>query len=267
MLLALSVNELHAGWLIIELNEDKFGNSSMQSTFIQDQKIRIETFNSTIIIDLDSSLLSFILPDRKVYWQGKPEVLRDGIFSALENQLAVMMAQMPDKEREAAQKELELLRNPADADSLENQFYEMISINETDETDSIAGYIAQKYMVVIDSTAFEQVWFTRQVKPYAHIDLKQMHHLIKIITKPGIVNTYRASDAYLELINDGLVLRSVIPTSMGDSVSEVYSIREADIPTDFFLPPQGYRPIGLTEFVQISLTGFEDPQQKGIPEW
>lgn len=266
MLLPLCVNTTYAGWLIIELNEDRFGNSSMQSTFIQDQKLRIETFNSTIIIDLDSAKLSFILPDRKVYWQGKPEVLREGIFSALENQLAVMMAQMPANERDAAQKELELLREPLHADSLENRFYEMISISETDETDSIAGYIAQRYGVVIDSAAFEQVWLTRQVKPYAHIDLKKLHSLIKIITKPGIVNTYRASDAYLELINEGLVLRSVIPTPMGESVSEVYSVREADIPADFFLPPPDYRPIGLTEFVQISLSSFDDPQS-GMPEW
>lgn len=255
-------DKLMAGWLIVEINQDLYGSYTMQSTFIEGNMIRIETAESIVILDIDSSELCLIFPSKMLYWKGKPEVLRNGIIETLEVQIQVMMQQLPASERQAFQNEFDTAMLSFGSDSLTHDFYKLIEIKKMDEEESIAGLRSTRYDIVIDSIHFEQVWLTNEVEPYATTELESMLELTQIITKPSIVTSYRNSPEYIRLIKNGLVMRSVIPGPFGESVSEVGTVREADIPDALFLPPEDYRPAGLTELIQIMLSGFEGAGQE-----
>ncbi len=253
---------LGAGWLITEINQDQFGSYTMQSTFIHYNKVRIETPESIVIVDIDQGEICLIFPVKMLYWKGIPTDLRDGIYESLERQVQVLLQQLPPRERKAMEEEFQEMMDLFGNDTLQSNFYRLIALVETDETDEIAGLNVRRHDVLLDSASFEQVWLTTDVKPYSNTDLEAMLELMQVITKPTIVTAYRNSAEYISLIKGGLVMRSVVPSPFGQSVSEVSSVREANIPDDFFHPPADYRQAGLTEVIQIMLTGFEGAGQQ-----
>lgn len=262
LLLLSPFDKLMAGWLIVEVNQDQYGSYTMQSTFIEGNMVRIETAESIVILDIESRELCLVFPNKMLFWKGKPEVLRSGIIETLEVQIQVMMQQLPANERQAFQNEFDTAMLSFGTDSLTNDFFKLIEIKQMEEEDTIAGLGSTRYDIVIDSIHFEQVWLTNEVEPYAATELESMLELTQIITKPSIVTAYRNSPEYIRLIKNGLVMRSVIPGPFGESVSEVATVREADIPDALFLPPEDYRPAGLTELIQIMLSGFEGAGQE-----
>jgi hypothetical protein len=261
LLLFSQFDKLMAGWLIVEINQDQYGSYTMQSTFIEGNMIRIETAESIVILDVDSSELCLVFPNKMLYWKGKPEELRKGIIETLEVQIQVMMQQLPASERQAFQNEFDTAMLSFGTESPTNDFYQLIEIKRMEEEDTIAGLQSTRYDIVIDSIHFEQVWLTNEVQPYGATELEAMLELTQIITKPTIVTAYRNSPDYIRLIKNGLVMRSVIPGPFGESISEVGTVREAKIPEILFQPPEDYRPAGLTEIIQIMLSDFEGAGQ------
>jgi hypothetical protein len=96
------------------------------------------------------------------------------------------------------------------------------------------------------------------VNPFAEIPLKQLHAMMRIFSKPSLLSTLRESAIWLELLQDGLVMRSEIPESPGKSRMQVEIVREVPIPASFFLPPEDYRKTGVHEIIQIMM-GDENP--------
>jgi hypothetical protein len=252
------------GWVIVELNSNPYGLMSMQSTFIQGNKIRIDNNETIIILDLEAGDISLIYPTRMVYWKGKPSEFREGMIRTVEFQITSAIEQLPSHEREIQRKELERMISLMSSDSLQSGLIAGISIREAGIEDTIAGTRARCHEVYIDTVLYEKVWVTRDINPFGTIDLAYMQAMTRELTKPSIVSAYRESSDFLKLIEGGFVMRSVLPTPIGESVTQVESFRNINIRSDLFLPPGDYRPAGLIEIIQMGTTPSDGLKLPGV---
>lgn len=257
LLLSLPVN-LWADWYIVEKREDDFGNFSVQSVFISDQKIRIEQATTSFVFDVETQQMWLLFPKQMVYWEGAHDSLSDGLFNAIENQMRSMMAKMTEEEQQAFEDELLILK-----DGMKNAVADSVlptntAILKTDSTRRILDYDADLFEFIIDSVVVERIWITHDVSPFAQIPLQQLHAMMRIFSKPSLLSTLRESTRWLELLQDGLVMRSEIPESPGKSRMQVEIVREVPIPASFFLPPEDYRKTGVHEIIQIMM-GDDSP--------
>lgn len=242
-----------AGWLIVEKREDKFGNLSMQSVFIQNQKLRIENQTSSFIFDLEKESVTIIFPKKGVYWSGNPDSLKFSLFSTLETQITIMIQQLPELERDEAESEFTHILNILKTGVTDTSLPDNAKLIATDSSIKINDFTAQKYLFVIDSITVEEFWITREVVPYKELDLVKLNEMMRVFSRPSILSVYRESKDWLDIISKGLVLRSVIPTKIGRSEMEVVTVRNAEVPLDFFEPPPTYRGIGIDEVISIMM--------------
>ncbi|MDO8899440.1 MAG: hypothetical protein Q7V19_17435 [Bacteroidales bacterium] len=250
--LAVATN-LNAGWFIVEKREDKFGNLTMQSVFIQDQKLRVENQTSSFIFDLENEYVTVIFPKRSVFWSGKPDTLKTALFNTIETQIVVMIQQMPERDRIEAEADFKKVLNEMKAGITDTSLPVNANISATDSSMKILDYQAEKYLFILDSITLEEFWITREVVPYKELNLVKLNEMMRVFSRPSMLSVYRESKEWLEIISEGLVLRSVIPTTLGQSEMEVVTVRKAEIPVDFFDPPPTYRGIGIDEVISIMM--------------
>jgi hypothetical protein len=245
--------KLQAGWLIVEKREDKFGNLTMQSVFIQNQKLRVENQTSSFIFDLENEYVTIIFPKMSVFWSGKPDTLKNALFNTIETQIVVMIQQMPERDRIEAEADFMKVLNEMKAGVTDTSLPMNAKLSATDSSMKILDYQAEKYLFVLDSITLEEFWITREVVPYKELNLVKLNEMMRVFSRPSMLSVYRESKEWLEIISKGLVLRSVIPTTLGKSEMEVVTVRKAEIPVDFFDPPPTYRGIGIDEVISIMM--------------
>lgn len=262
--------EARAGWFIVEQKTDQFGNYGMQSTIISGNKVRFEHQTSTFIFDLDSNLTTVILPGQKVYWRGHHDTLGAAFFAHLEIQIELMIAQLPNNEREKATAELQTLVSLLHTAHPDSLLPEHFRIQPSDSLRLISGYPSRKYLFKVDSTIIEEIWVTSAVKPWSTIDLRKLNHMLRLFSKPSLYSAYRLSEEWLSMLSNGLLMRSVAPSTLGNSVMEVSLIRELSVRDEVFLPPAEYRQAGIEEMINIIMSGnnaiIPEPEEPGLPK-
>lgn len=254
-----------AGWFIVEKSEDRYGNFSFQSTFIQDGKMRIENNQSIILLDVNSGQMTLIFSDKSTYWTGCYDTLRSSIINHFETQLKVSIVQLPLYERETAEAEFDSIVSVMKSDTLIRRLPASIRITPYDSVLTISGYKANGFQVMIDTNVNERIWLTEQVAPYQSIDLHKVAAMTQIFTKPSIVTFYRQTEEWFDLVKNGVILKSVIPTPLGENTSITESIREVPIPAELFQSPVGYRQITVEELISYTMEDGIKKEDKEQP--
>ena len=251
------------GWYIVEKSEDRFGNSSYQSTFFQNGLLRIENAQSIFILDLKLEKITLVFPQKLCYWKGNHDSLKAAFISSAEVQLRTTIAKLPVQEREIAEMEFEKIMLSMKSDTNMHQLPNHISIYKNGKDLSLSGYHSIGYDVRIDTVVYENVWFTELVKPYSAEDIRQIAKMTKIFTKPSFVSYYRTSEEWFSMMQNGFIMKSVVQTDIGESITLVESMKEITIPSALFEPPADYRLIGIDELIQITM-GDEKPEIKPV---
>lgn len=242
-----------AGWLIVEKKEDRFGNFQMQSLFIEGQKVRVENQTSTFIFDLLSEEVTIIFPRQLVYWSGSSDTLKQQFISTIEQQTLIMIEQLPEQEREKARKEFDNLLIEMKSSEVDTTLLKRFSIESTDSVATILNLSSHKNLLKLDTMELEQIWITHQIRPYSGISLHKLNTMMRLFSRPTALSAARESDAWVNAINEGLVMRSVLKTPYGPNVMEVIQVRETPVREEFFLPPPTYRQVGTSEVINIMM--------------
>ncbi len=249
-LLLLSYFISYAGWVINEKSTDAFGNNSVQTTFIEGNLIRHETVSSIAIIDLEKKEVTIIFSQYRVFWKGTTAELKRSTVEAYDKQIEEMMIGLPT----SVVKELDSIYLGIRAQMLDTtlRFKDAdIDVIETDISDLILDYNCNKYDIIVDSTLTESIWHTTEIKPYNEVNIQNMLAFLKQMNSISGGNVSQTSK-YLELMNNGLLLKSVEYRS--DTVFqtvEVTNVREIHIPAEFFKPPPGYRQATFSDILNL----------------
>jgi hypothetical protein len=247
------LNAQQSGWFVVEQQEDRFGNYSSQSVFIQDQRLRIENEASVFIIELDSVQLTLIFPVQQIYWKGSPLQLREALLARLKQQIEEIIARLPEHSRTEADSsfsnELRLLEaGYSDSTSTAN-----FTIEKTNDFDTIVGYAAQKHNIYLDSILLETIWTSTEINPYSGINRELLSEMTGIFSPPSRVAAHRETKLYQQFTKEILVMRSLIPTPLGESTTEIKQIKAIPVPDVFFRPPPGYKNARIEEIIAITM--------------
>ncbi|MDY0077886.1 MAG: hypothetical protein RBR87_11500 [Bacteroidales bacterium] len=252
-----------AGWLIIEQQDDGLGNFGSQAVFIQGQLLRIENEKSVFIVNLESEQITLIFPGHQLFWTGHPDSLRKAISDRLEQQIDVLLAQMPPGMREENDSnysaQLARFRSGEFVPDTSFQF-EVIRLPETD---SVLHYPTSMVEFYADSILLERIWTTQAVNPYAEIDKQKLARLFSLFNPPSRVSAHRSYKAYQSITSSGFVLKSLISTPYGSSITEVTTLVNREIPLCLFEPTEDYRPAMLERILEITMG--EDRKESGNP--
>ena len=251
------------GWFIIEQQDDGLGNFGSQAVFIQGQLLRIENEKSVFIVNLESEQITLIFPGHQLFWTGHPDSLRKAISDRLEQQIEVLLAQMPPGMREENDSnfsaQLARFRSGEFVPDSSIQF----EIKKLPETDSVLNYPTSTVEFYADSVLLERIWTTQAVNPYAEIDKQKLARLFSLFNPPSRVSAHRSYKEYQTITSSQFVLKSLIPTPYGSSVTEVKTLVNRDIPLSLFEPTEDYRPALLERILEITMG--EDKKESENP--
>ncbi len=261
-----------AGWYIVEKSEDKFGNVSYQSTFIQDGMMRIENAQTIFILNQNTNKITLIFPQKMTYWIGDHDSLQTAVLDNIRIQMIQEIAQLRSDERQAAEDEYNKMILAAQNDSAIHHLPDQIKIRKSDSTLKVCGLLSICYHVFIDTVINENVWISKQVSPYNTLDIRKITKMTKVFSKPSFVTFYRTSEEWFDLIQNGVIVKSALPTEFGESVTYVESIKETNVPVAFFEPPSNYRKINVDELIQITMgeekvEPIENPSSPTQPDY
>ncbi len=253
ILLSASFQQAKAGWYITEQSRDRFGNQSFSTTFIQDSIIRFDRPTSISIINLHSRTITLIFAQHRAYWKGTVAGLAAATAQMALEQLTKLLAYAPEQKKAAIQKAINSFKkNQLQPDSL--RIFSVVKVVNTGITDTLLGYPAKKYKIIIDSTLKQVVWVTSRVKPYHDTDMDKLMAFSKAMSPFAIENSLGHSAAYMQLLHRGYILKSVNYTSDGNKmVTTVTQIKKTKIPESIFQIPPGYIQSSLENMMMLDL--------------
>jgi hypothetical protein len=229
-----------AGWVISEKSHDKFGNQSFSTTFFQDSVIRFDKPTSVSIIRFNHQTITLIFAQHRAYWHGTVDELRKTTSRMAEEQMSKLLAYAPETQRQAIKNALTAFKsNLAKPDSL--RYYPEVSVIKTHRKDTLLGYPAEEYKIVIDSVVKQEIWVTQKVRPYRDSDVQRIMAFNRALNPFAIENSLSHSPVYLHLLETGFILKSINFTTDGNRlVTEVTRLRKMPIPEAIFQVPVGY---------------------------
>lgn len=245
-------NQAIAGWVISEVNFDKFGNKQFQTTFIQNNMIRFETQSSIALINLNTNNISLVFSMHKLYWEGSIEEFKKSTISIFEQKLQNIVLTADAEHKEMARELIENLKqkeNEVNTDTLRNV---NLKINKTEITEIVANFPSTKYEIFVFDSLVESIWITDSINPYKDIDIENMISFTNELKPKNTNINIEGTSEYLNLIKKGLVVKSEEKNPLGGYLTTmIEEVVEVEINIDIFSPPANYRKAQLTEILLI----------------
>jgi len=268
-------NFLFAGWVIVEESSDSFGNHNFQTTFIQQNKVRVDGITTVNVLDLKKKELTLIFPSHRSYWKGTPGVLNYQTNQLIKKQFQTLLLRAPSSQKEQLRKLIRDLDSTGIHDTSKLSI-PLIQIIRTEKKEIINGFHTIKYRVLIDNVLKETLWVSFDQSPYNEIDVEQMLSFTRSINPNSLVSLLSHSADYVKLLKNGMLIKSIDYHKHGiKEISQVKEIKKMEIGNDLFLPPAGYRRATIEEIMQMDMNmklpggkiNFDNPDDKnGIPQ-
>ncbi len=275
LLIVFSTSRVFAGWVIMEKTTDSFGNKSVKTTFIQNNKIRFEGATSIAILNLQNKRLTMIFPQYRTYWEGAAEAFRNNTLKAYDAQMKIMITNAPKQDKEIYQKLYKEIKKQLKDTIVADSLLPVVHIDKTGKHDSIIGYPVDEYRVIVNDSTKEYIWVTHKVSPYNEVDFQKMVDFSNSLNPFDRKSRITQSKAYADLIVNGMVLKSVESHKAYKVVTQVTQVRKVDFNDDIFNPPVDYRKTSVMEIMQMNPVGDnlfpenknsdEDSQDEGFP--
>jgi len=247
--------KVYAGWVISEVSEDNYGNKQHQTTFIQNSLIRFETESSVAIINLKTAEITLVFGYNKLYWQGTIGEFKKSTVEVFEQKLKNIVATADPEQKEIARDLIAKIKKDyegGNTDTTTNSF--KINIIYKEKEEYIAGFKSKKYEISTSDSLLETIWITDSINPYKDIDIESMISFTNQMNPSQAKNSIEGSTEYLNLIKNGLAMKSSKKSPYGGTTTTVVTrVIETRINPDIFLPPATYRKAGLMEIMLFSM--------------
>jgi hypothetical protein len=244
----------YAGWVISEISEDNYGNKQYQTTFIQNSLIRFETESSVAIINLRTAEITLVFGYYKLYWQGTISQFKKSTVEVFEQKLKNIVATADPEQKEIARDLIVKIKKDYEeenSDTINSPF--KINIIYKNKQEVIAGFKSKKYEISTSDSLLETIWITDSINPYKDINIESMISFTNQLKPSQSKNSIEGSDEYLNLIRNGLAMKSTKKNPYGGSTTTVVSsVIETKINPDIFLPPETYRKAELMEIMLLN---------------
>jgi len=252
LILLFSISNYSFAGLILEQvsyirnNPDKKGKGKI---YISDNKIKfvIENFETEVIFDLDKSKLIRIDHKSKTYAESSLQKYINAIQNKWlieKKEIKRQLANMPEKQRTFKTNLLKQRGIDIYGDLQKNE----ITFKETKDIANINGYNMKKYELLEGGKLIEEIWLSKDLDELDYNKLGsyygEMHKLSMNLFLDSVVQE-NLDETLQNLFKNGYPLKSVDYKTRGIRIEEVLNVKQLDIPTAEFSPPEGYKKYSL----------------------
>ncbi|MBN2639014.1 MAG: hypothetical protein JXR65_08000 [Bacteroidales bacterium] len=251
----LPVFKASAGWVITEQSTNKYGNKTFQTTFIQGNYIRLDAPTLVSIFDLKNDKIILLFPQDRAYWEGSADQLQQQFRDLMVKQLQIIISHAPDTQRDSLQKIYQHLSssnfNQEDSNAV---LKPVLQVVKTSQTLNILGYNTSMFEIKTDSILLEKIWVTNKIKPYLNIPIKETLKLTNAINPFSGVTVIPVSNEYMQILQNGAVLKREFYTS-GNKVqsAQVSDIKEVKIVETIFEIPANYELMTIEQVMNLDM--------------
>jgi hypothetical protein len=230
-----------------------YSSVSNRQLHISGQKIRLQEQSHTLILDLKSLELFFILNHHEVYWQGTVDEFRQGFSTLSPGQIAEAVREVPDSERERFREFLLESSNQFSDDEDFPLHREIPEIIKTNDIERIAGYRSFKYRVVFEDEVVEDIFIAPAVKPGHLFSMGRFFEYLHKLALPYASSVYSLSDEYLKILDYGFPMKSIKYNGYVTEINEVTEISKLVHYPALYLPPADYTSTSLSEILLLQM--------------
>ncbi|MCF8236371.1 MAG: hypothetical protein K9G67_15465 [Bacteroidales bacterium] len=233
-----------AGYLIksIQTVEDTTIESLM---YIDGNKVRINDQGMDIIMDFDRDEMYMIMKDQNIYVHEEISKIPQKVEEMKMLMVEEMLKQVPEDQRDQMR---EMYMNMIDAE--DEEYTDELSIEHVGDEQDIAGYESIRYDIYENGMLVESVWIAEG------LDLLDMNRIYELFKNFTGVATYEDSQAYIDLMDKGMVMKS-IDTESGDT-EEVVEIKKTSLENSLFKPDDSFEKLSFKEFSMMMMESQEE---------
>lgn len=249
-------SEAVAGWVIKLKYTNLDGEVSFENLEIQDNKLRSTGTDGTFIFDLADNRLTVIDDKNQTYWQVKISEIRETYFQASRNFIEEMLSRIPEQEREMYRSLFSEMENMYAEVDLTKVSLVNVKVDRTGNSEKIAGFTADEYLVLIDDEVVERKWLAKGLDISSDMNVRKMVESFKEISPVvGDEMLYEYTETYLSMHEKGFEVKSV--TKDGEMI-EVTSAEKQRIDSSLFMIPEGFKQITIEEMMRMEMTRGND---------
>ena len=121
-------------------------------------------------------------------------------------------------------------------------------IVDTGVSEKIAGVSATQYGLYVNKKLMEEIWISEDIPVQQQLDMVRFNAMLAEIGSEIIGElSYQASQDFAQILQKGLLVKTVEYAPDFTVTTEVYRIREFSIDPSEFSVPEGYRPASLAQ--------------------
>lgn len=226
-----------AGYEITQSSSSMHG-STQSKTFLSKNKYKTENGSEQMIINFATNRVIVANEKEKTYWEGTPEEY----IKAMQDLQASSMKRMNDVLKKMPEAERKQIMEMHGLGATQGPV--KVSVQKTGQTQEIAGYKAEKFIVNANGKPFEELWLAKGFKISSEINSEKLLAFNAKLRKTKMGGATEGevgiSKAYIDLFKSGYPVKQVFQNNVTATVD---SIKKTAIPDSLFAVPPGYKKV------------------------
>lgn len=223
---------------------------------IAGNRVRMQQPETITVIDYGKDRFTLINPAKSYFWTGSiDDYVRDMAAhrkDAMRERVSAMgMAESVKRKR--GERDESASRPSSTPRRFDKADLPPVSLTNTGERETIAGYETEKYGVMVDGELFQELWLAPGLTFGADLDTakylaQQEKTGASMMGKSAKQHNAMYHDPqYRALIEKGFVLKSIVHHLSGRFERVAASVKQEDLPASTFEVPDGYRRVRLSD--------------------
>jgi len=226
-----------ADWKIVQIVRSSEEGEYEMVIYIQNNKIRTQSQDFDMIIDLDQNYMIYINHYGKKYWEGSKDSFKQEMEAFMEKSMKEMMGQEGYEEYKKTLDET--------IEGLEGEMGK-IEIVVDGAIEELAGFKGKKFKVYENGELMEEVWLCEELQLFDDMDITLLDDFFG--QQVG-EQDYSQSEEYTNMLKENGFPIKEITYSYGELMEETVlkEATELDLPASTFTAPKDYRKVGIME--------------------
>lgn len=245
-----AINNLTAGWIIVEKKLTPQGLSTHDTIYVQNNKMRSGGKEASYIYDLNRNRVSIINNFYKTYWTGTPEEYRLGVIEGLKEEIDVMVAKFPKEKQKEARENFEAVLMVFDTNDGNPKPEDKVSYKKIVDKTKVLGYETQRYDFYLKGEKKITIWVSPKIDISKDLDMdKYTKFMLKMMNNnPNL--SIKTAPEYAKLIKNAYPLRTIEYLGSQEIVGEVVLVENKRLPESLFTVNQSFRQLTLPELIR-----------------
>lgn len=252
---------VEAGWVIewdsaaVNGEGQRLGNQRATQS-IAANRVRMQQPETITLIDYGKDRFTLINPAKSYFWTGSvDDYVRDMAAHRQEamRERVSSLGQAEAIKRKRAESGEDAGRPSSTPRRFDKADLPPVSLTNTGQRETIAGYETEKYDVLVDGELFQEFWLAPALNLGADLDpakylAQQEKTGASMMGKAAKQHNALYHDPqYRALVEKGFVLKSVVHHLSGRFERVAVSVKQEDVPASAFEVPDGYRRVRLSD--------------------